>query len=188
MTPRRDAEFFKLKNPMDKVCFLNGMPKSYITAQDKDPEFVNFKCHSRVITSALQKKAYEGIRENWGSAHTACFLSSPHDRDAMSASCQLVRQLARARGFKSFEFVSPFEDMPFLKNKDLPPKELYVLTGMNEKDIEMTHRIRRWMKTPHGASVWVVGASTNPYLWVSEELRSIPSYIFWIKRSGVSVG
>jgi hypothetical protein len=185
--PRKDSDFYKLKHVHEKLCFLNGMPKPYMTAGMRDPQFTHFKCNSRSITSAAQDKAYGALKDNWGPSHSAFFLANPHDRDAMHAACQLLRNLA-GRGFKSFEFISPFEDLRFTKSEEHDIRELYILTGANEADVEMTQRIRRWIRQPHGASIWVVGVVSDPYQWASQKLGCVPDYMFWLKRGGVSAG
>lgn len=187
MTPRRDSDFYKLKHVHEKVCYLNGMPKTYIHGTDKEPEFTNFKCHSRIITAAQQKKAYDAMKETWGDSHTAFWLANPHDREALRVSCQLLKKHAQ-KGFKSFEFISPFEDLRFLKGDDHDIKELYILLGAHENDVELTQRIRRWMRQPHGSSIWVVGVASDPYKWSAEVLGCVPQFMFWLKRAGTSVG
>lgn len=187
MTPRKDSDFYKLKHVHEKVCYLNGMPKEYIGGPEKELGFISFRCNSRVVTAAQQKKTYDQFKENWGSSNTAFFLAHPHDRDALIASCQVIRKHAQ-NGFKSFEFISPFEDLRFTKGEDHDVRELYILVGANDKDEEMTRRIRRWVRQPHGASVWVVGVAQDPYKWASENLGCVPTYMFWLKRAGLSVG
>lgn len=187
MTPRKDSDFYKLKHMHDKVCYLNGMPKAHITASEREPEFTSFRCNSRSITAAQQKKAYDAFKENWGASHTAFFLASPHDREALQVSCQLLKKLAQ-KGFKSFEFISPLEDLRHVGGDERAIKELYILMGSHEQDIELTQRIRRWVRQPNGASVWVVGVATDPYQWASQKLGVVPDYMFWLKRAGISVG
>lgn len=186
MKPRKDSDFYKLKHAFEKICYLNGMPKPYLTGAEKEPEFTPFKCNTRGITAAQQKKAYDAFKENWGASHSAFFLANPHDRSALDAACGLIKNLAK-RGFKSFEFISPFEEMKFVKGEE-EPKELYILLGANERDVEMTQRIRRWVRQPHGASIWVIGVVNDPYPWASQQLGCVPDYMFWLKRSGQSVG
>lgn len=191
MIPRKDSDYHKLKQAHEKLCYLNGMPKQYITGKDREPEFMNFKANSRVVSAAQQKKVYDELREAavWGPSHSAFWLSSPHDKMALEAACQVLRKKALSIGFRSFEFISPFEDLRWTKpSDDSDIRELYVLLGANERDVELTHRIRRWMRQPHGASIWVVGTAQDPYRWACEDLGCIPTYMFWIKRSGISVG
>ena len=188
MTPRKDSDFYKLRHMHEKVCYLNGMPKLYITGPEREPEFAQFKCNSRFITAAQQKKTYDAMKDNWGSSHSAFFISSPHDREAMMASCHLLRRHAQKK-FKSFEFISPFEDLRYTKpSDDHDIRELYILIGANERDPECTHRIRRWMRQPHGASIWVVGVAADPYKWAADSLGCVPDYMFWLKKAGMSVG
>lgn len=189
MTPRKDSDFYKLKQSYEKICYLNGMPKNYIKITEKEPEFCNFKSNSKIITALAQKKAFEDLKTNpWGPSHTAFWLAHPNDKRALEASCQVIKRKAQ-EGFKSFEFISAFEDLRFQKNtepKDL--KDLYIILGAHEADVEMTQRIRRWVRQPHGAAVWVVGIASDPYKWASEQLGCIPHFMFWLKKAGISVG
>lgn len=189
MIQKRDSDFYKLKHPFEKLCYLQGMPKQFIKGHEKELEFMGFRGNAKSITPALQKKAFEDLKaNNMGASHTAFWLSNPHDRPALEAACLVLRKQAE-RGFKSFEFISPFEDLRFSHKEDGSDiRQLYVLLGAHPKDVEMTHRIRRWLRQPHGASVWVVGVADDPYKWASQEVGCVPDFMFWFKKSGMPMG
>lgn len=190
MTPKKDSDFYKLKHSWEKICYIHGMPKMCLQPTSREPEFVNFKGNAKIVTSALQKKTFEAMKENWGTSNSAFWLAHPHDREALLAAATIIKKHASEKGFKSFEFVSPFEPLPFDRTSGDPNeiRDLYILVGANDKDVELTHRIRRWLRQPHGASVWVVGVAEDPYKWASEQLGCVPDYMFWMKKSGMSVG
>jgi hypothetical protein len=185
VTPRKDSDFYKLKTPIEKVMYLQGMPKQFIKGAAKELDFINFRGNLKTITTAQQRKAYEDLKNlGWGSSNTAFWLASPHDRPALEACCQLIRHHALQNGFKSFQFVSPIDPIP----KEEDRTDLYVLLGANEKDIELTNLIRRWLRYPHGSSVWVVGVANDPYGWITKEIGVVPDFMFWFKKTGMHVG
>lgn len=183
MIPKRDHSFYRLP-PDLRALYLTGMPKVYLDAPNTTPHFKNEKTAKGVLKSQTQQEAYEFIKTTeLGDQRFILFCSFPSDQQAMLSVAGLLREKHRA-GFNKFEFVHPAENLP---HHDLV-KDLYVVTGVHESDASIVSQVRKWIRTPLGAEIWVVLTAREPYRWFNEVLGVQPQYLFSFKEAVVSVG
>lgn len=183
MTPRKDSHFYKL-SPQLKALYLTGMPAQFLKDQQERIDFKGEKVSKGMLTASAQRKAYEEFQkiapEN---QHFALFHSSPADLWALQAVCELLKSHHK-KGFSSFEFVSASEPLP----KEERVKALYIVLGAHTQDDSYTQMIRRWVRAPLGASVWVVSGGNHPWVWTQEKLGIKPDFLFSVVGAGISVG
>jgi hypothetical protein len=181
MIPRLTSAFYRLSTE-NRPLYRIGMPLEGIEPGG-EVRFGNFRTNKTVITTAVQQAAFRKIQEvPIDSVASAVFCSQP-DRYALQAACSLIRK-AYGEGFREIEFVHPSEPLPRVEDT----KALYVLTGLNQDDSETTRQARRWFYARHGASVWAIVTTTEPYRYCSESLGKIPEFLFLCQPSGTSVG
>jgi len=183
MIPRVTTAFYRLP-PELKPLYGTGMPMEAIEAVGGDVRFKNFRIAKGVMTTDAQMVAYRAIESLApDAAHTALFCSQP-DRYALLAASALVRK-AYLKGFREIEFVHPSEHPPRFPDES---KALYIVMGLNDDDPDTTRQARRWFYTPHGAAVWGVVATADPYLYAREKLGKLPEFLFALQPTGIAVG
>ena len=183
MIPRFSPAYYKLPSP-EKVLYLTGMPFQYIKSDTREFEFKNEQTGKKVLTGTTQKKVFEQLLNHEMPPGLAVFASNPTDHEAMQAISFILRTQYKQTGFKDFEYVHPSESIPAESER----KIVYILQSCHALDLNLTHQIRRWVRTSHGGSVWICLTAPKPYEWCSEHLGIKPSFLFSIKGSGVSVG
>ena len=187
MTPRKDSNYHKLPSHL-KALYLTGMPVAYLTESTKAFTFRNEKTSRGVLTQAVQRQSLEQFQNiTPGGQQFTLFTSAPTDHEALVCCTQLLRHHYEKSRFFDFEFISPTEPLP---ESGSPEKirSLYVLMGVNFKDEATTHLVRRWVRAPLGAAVWVIGTGEAPMDWATLRLGVKPGFLFSLKDQGTSVG
>jgi hypothetical protein len=184
MIPRLDATYHKLPGAL-KNLYLSGIPREYLADETRQFNFKNEKTSQGVLTSTIQKDYFKRFLEvPPGEQGLTLFNSAPSDHEALQFCCHVLKHHFK-QGFGDFEFVTPYESIPY--DPDLV-KSLYIITGVNVRDEQATHRVRLWCRTALGSSIWVVVSGPNPVQWASEMLNVKPQFLFALKPGGVSVG
>jgi hypothetical protein len=181
--PRANPTFYKLPQDL-KALFMTGMPLDYLSDKTKEFQFKNEKNGTKVLSAAQQEKTFRQFREvPLGEQHFIIFNSSPTDHEALQCATNLLKKNHK-EGFHEFEFVNPRENLP---HRD-KIKSLYVILGCHGKDVELAHAIRKWVRTPLGASIWLILTSPEPISWTKENLGIVPNFLFSLKTAAISVG
>lgn len=163
---------------------MTGMPLDFLAAKTTEFQFKNEKFGTKILSSVQQDKAFKQFRENGlNQPSFTIFNSSPTDQEALSCCTSILRKNHRD-GFHEFEFVHATEKFP----KQHQIKGLYVVLGCNAKDPEIAHHVRRWVRTPSGASIWLILTSTDPIGWSKDNLGLPPHFVFSLRTAAISVG
>jgi hypothetical protein len=190
MTPRIGPDFHSLKSELDKILYMKGMPIELIKEKKLTFDFRNEQINTKLLSAQIQRKAYEQfLSAELGNPGLTMFCSNPTDYESLAAASQIIRTQIhdKAKEFKSFQFVSPWENPPFTED-ETRIRAVYVLMGAHQKDEATTHQIRRWVRAGLGSSVWVCMAGDKPYDWSINQLGIKPQFLFSLKSAGVSVG
>jgi hypothetical protein len=189
MQPRKDANYFKLPQSV-RGLYLTGMPAAYLKEDARSFNFRNEKTSKGVLTQAIQRQTFDQFLEVVpGEQQFTLFASAPTDHEALLCCTQILKNHWRKNSYAGFEFVSPSE-IPPRPSEDMieKAKSLYILVGVHFKDLDVVHQVRRWVRTPHGSAVWVIGTGEGPLEWATTQLGVKPSFLFSLKETGTSVG
>jgi hypothetical protein len=177
--------FYRL-SPSDRVLFLQGMPIEYIKEKTLKFDFRNEQLTAKLLTKTTQIKVYEQfLTSELGDPGLSIFNSEPTDYESLAAACQIIKTQYENKQFKDFQFVYP-EEKPPVEVEEI--KSVYVLMGCNSKDDNLTHHIRRWVRSRLGCSIWVCMGGEKPYDWALQKLGIKPQFLFSLKSVGISVG
>jgi hypothetical protein len=187
MIPRTNSSFYKLPDKL-KALYMTGMPLEYLDDRNKEFQFKNEKNGpTKVLSATQQDKCFKQFLEApFGDQNFIIFNSAPTDQEALRC-CTTLLKKKHAEGFHDFEFVHPAEPIPYTGTI----KKLYVLQGCHEKDpalSEIPYQVRKWVRTPLGASIWLILTSKEPISWTRESLGIVPDYLFSLKTATQSVG
>jgi hypothetical protein len=166
------------------MCYLTGMPRQFCVAQDVIPTFAPTKLTQRILTSIEQGNKFQEIQKEFLPDSLTVISSSPTDQDALKVTCGLVKRYIQA-GHRNIEFAHPTEHLP---KETSYPKELYVLTGIHEKDLDVLHHVRRWARSSLGIPRILVVTTGEPYRWCNEQLGCLPQFIFHVRLAGKLIG
>jgi hypothetical protein len=184
MIPRKDTQFHKLPTHL-KVLYLTGMPVQFLKTPSEKLDFKSEKVSKGVLSVGVQRKMHDEFQKTPPeNQHFALFHSSPTDQWALQCVCELLKHHHK-NGFTRFEFVSPQESIPKDPEK---VKDLYILLGAHTQDDALTHYVRRWVRSPHGAAIWVISGGSQPWIWTQEKLGVKPDFLFSVTNAGISVG
>ena len=185
MIPRKDATFHSLPNHFLKGLYLTGMPRKFLGLQEEKFIFRGEKVSKGVLSLAVQKKSYEQFLQfPPGEQQFTLFHSSPTDQQAIQCACEVLKEHYK-QGFKSFEFVSAHEPIP---TDPARIKSVYVILGGHTMDPDTVHQIRRWVRAPLGAAIWVTCGGENIWDWTTNKLGVKPNFLFSVRDAGISVG
>jgi hypothetical protein len=186
MIPRTNSSFYKLPEDL-KALYMTGMPLDYLTDKSKEFQFKNEKNGAKVLSATQQDKIFKQFLEvPFGDQNFIIFNSSPTDQEALKC-CTTLLKKKHAEGFHDFEFVHPAESIPYKGTI----KKLYILQGCHEKDPtvgEILYQVRKWVRTPLGASIWLILTSKDPLTWTRESLGIVPDYLFSLRTATQAVG
>lgn len=183
MIPRFSPAYYKLK-PIERALYLTGMPIQYVKSTPETFEFRNEQAGTKVISASVQQKVFDQFSVNSIEPGLSIFASQPTDQESLGAISHLLKIHYIKHNFKDFEYVNPIEDIP----KEPNQKALYILQGCHAQDPTIVPHIRKWVRTSHGASIWLNLTGAKPYTWATEILGIKPSFIFSLKTIGQSVG
>lgn len=183
MIPKLDKTFYSLPQAA-KLLYLTGMPRQFCVGPDRENLFANTKLTDRILTSAEQSAKFKEIHREFPSDSITIISSWPNDQDALATACSLVRHYVTT-GTRNIEFVHPTEQFP----RDAERlKDLYVLTGIHEKDPDILHHVRRWARSSMGTPRVLVVTTMEPYKWCYDQLGCLPQFLFHAKLPGKSIG
>jgi len=185
MIPRTNSSFYKLPEKL-KALYMTGMPLDFLQDKSKEFQFRNEKNGTKVLSATQQDKCFKQFLElPLGDQNFIIFNSSPTDQEALRC-CTTLLKKKHAEGFHDFEFAHPCEPIPYKGTK-----KLYVLQGCHEQDLttgEIPYQVRKWIRTPLGASIWLILISKDPLNWTREALGIVPDYLFSLKVAAQAVG
>ncbi len=130
-----------------------------------------------------QKSFYDNLSAEIETARTIVWASWPTDALSLAAASRSILDASKRGLLKEFEFMGLHEDIP---RRD--PKQLYCVMGVHEDDPEAIRKARRWMRFSPGSSVWIITTTQDPLAFCQNKIGIVPDALFYVKRSGISVG
>lgn len=183
--PKPNKTYFGLSTA-DRGLYMAGVPLDILQAGAVEESilFGNEKISAGVLTTAYQTKYYTQILE----AHPenivgpGIWASHPNDFQAQRAVLKVIKKFDELHKFRSVRYIHP--SLPYLAELQ---ENLVILQGVSDKDPEIVHHVRRWLRNPFGIQCWVILTSPNPFKWCQEELGIIPNLLFKI-QAGKTAG